>query len=79
MYARRERIRVDTAKKEESDMKDLFGITAAVMTITAMFVWGVTALAASLATVGRTGEGRKGEAEKKVGHGGHGGRGGGHR
>ena len=46
---------MDTAKKGGHDMKDLFGILTAVMTITAMFVWGVTALAAKAAAVGRTG------------------------
>jgi hypothetical protein len=46
---------MDIGKKEDDDMKDLFGIMTAVMTITAMFVWGVTALAARAAAVGRTG------------------------
>jgi len=47
-------------------MKDLFGIMTAVMTITAMFVWGVTVLAARAAAVGRPGGGSKGEGEGKT-------------
>lgn len=59
------RCTMDTGKKEDDVMKDMFWFLTAVMTATAMFVWAVTALTARAAGVGRPVGGRSGQEERK--------------